>query len=122
MSLTAKGQLCPQSLFAIVRAGIAMLLWPQRQGVLAKSGRRYTFPLPPRSVPLMTWENSAAYLTWGQPDLRGLFSRQAEEHGWTYVERLGPVYILVSERHRLTVITESCGWFLTVMIFTVYQQ
>jgi hypothetical protein len=99
-----------------------MFLLPQSQGWISDSSRPYSVPLPPHSTLLTSRANYSAYLAWGQPDLERLFSARAQAHGWTYVERFGPVYILTSEGRRVTVLAEHCNPFLTAVTYILHER
>jgi len=101
---------------------LRLVVWPQGQGWVAYAGQRFPLPLPPRSASLTRREGRAAYLVWGRPDLERFFATRAQRHGWTYVERFGPAYILTSEHMRLMAMTGQCGPFLTTIMYSLFER
>jgi hypothetical protein len=110
---------CPSGPLELMRAVVGMLLFPVRQGSLEYENQVFRFPLPRRSTRLGKRAGLAVYLALSPRDLAGLFSAQAQAHGWTYVEQMGAAYNLTSERYRLLVTTRQCIRHLIMMSFTV---
>lgn len=113
---------CPYGLLEVIQVVASMIFHPAHKGRIEHASQVHYYPLPRLSTRWAVGEQRAAYLTYGNPDIKSRLSVRAKYYGWSYVEQLGAAHILTVGPYRLTVITQKCTRFLTIMEFILSEQ